>query len=647
MATLDELLAEKERRISGAPAPALVQEPVQAPAPTQVPLEELLAEKERRVAAQPQFATDPTLTPERVAEMGELTNIGAMLEEREYPVSAEMEAMGLGKAEEVVGREIEDLTQIWLNLTTPDPMELGQQLTKRFPNDIEVVLSPEGVPTAINKHKRDAIQKELQNGDITEEEAAERMEGVQVAINRPGMSPFDVMQAIGIIGAYAHPTRWAGAVSGLGKRIIAGMFGAGATETGLQAGQALAGGEFDESDVALATALGPAAELAKPLAALGTKAKELVKPLGEIVPKNIMQALKFAEERGFKITTGDALKEYLTFPMQLFFKISERIPVFGTSRLGVAQTAQRADALSKIAENFNINIETEFGQNVIRSFVDRMIKQRFWGKNKNPSGEMIQRAFKREGDEITDIVLGKHLRRGGIDEGVVDKVLDSGKTARIHELLGRLDAQGQQAVRQRFIAQGLEKAGWTAEGAQVADPKKFFNYLNAPKNQKTIRAMFGAEDQEIIKGTREYLRLTAAAGDIKGAGMTAAMAAGAGWVIWDLMTAAVGGIATGLTANAVQSAAARNLFLRIAHAEGNPALTQVIMQDLRPILIGLGQQAIQGVNPIDLDVDISQDMVKEPADEALGYLRSQGRMAVETYEDVSTRLQEMLQGGRQ
>lgn len=636
MATLEELMAEKERRVSGAVAP------------TQVPLEELLAEKERRVAEAEKFApaTDPTLTPERMGELGELTNIGAMLEGRKYPVSAEMEAMGLGKVEEVVGRELEDLTQVWLNLTTPDPMELAEQLTKRFPNDIEVTLSPEGVPVATNKHLRDEIQQALTAGDITEEEAARRMEDVQVMINEPGMSPMDVMQAIAIIGSYNPAMKWAGAIKGVGKRILGGMFGSAATETGIQAGQAVAGGDFGESEIALAAALGPVAELGKPIVAAGTKLKEIIKPLGEIVPKNIMQALKFAEERGFKITTGDALKEYLTFPMQLFFKISERIPVFGTSAIGVKQTAQRADALSNIAKNFNINIETEFGQNVIRSFVDRMIKKRFWGKNKNPSGEQIQKAFQREGDDITDIVLGRHLRRGGIDEGVVDKVLDSGKTSRIHELLGRLDKQGQQAVRQRFIAQGLEKAGWTAEGAQVANPKKFFNYLNDPKNQRAIRAMFNAEDQDMIKGTREYLRLTTAAGDIKGAGMTAAMAAGAGWVIWDLATAAVGGIATGVTANLVQSAPVRNMFLRLAHAEGKPALTQTIMQDLRPMVVALGQQYLEGRNPFDLDVNISPDMVKEPVDEALGYLRSQGRMAVETYEDVSTRLQEMLQSGR-
>jgi len=637
MATLEELMAEKERRVSGAVAP------------TQVPLEELLAEKERRVAEAEKFApaTDPTLTPERMGKMGELTNIGAMLEGRKYPVSAEMEAMGLGKVEEVVGRELEDLTQVWLNLTTPDPMELAEQLTKRFPNDIEVTLSPEGVPVATNKHLRDEIQTALKDKDITEEEAARRMEDVQVMINEPGMSPMDIMQAIALIGSYNPALKWAGAIKGGVKRALGMMAGSAATETGLQAGQALAEGEFGEGEIALAAALGPLAEVAKPVIALGTRAKEMVKPLAKIIPKNIMQAIEFAEKSGFRITTTDALKEYITFPMQLYFKIAERIPVpYGTSRMAVKQVAQRADALSKVADNFNINIETEFGQNIIRSFVDRMIKKRFWGKNKNPSGEQIQKAFAREGDDITDIVLGKHLRRGGIDEGVVDKVLDSGKTARIHELLGRLDEQGQQAVRQRFIAQGLEKAGWTGEGAQVADPKKFFNYLNDPKNMRAIRAMFSAEDQEMLKGTREYLRLTATAGDVKGAGMTAAMAAGAGVLIWDFATAAIGGATTAYSARLIQTAPVRNLFLRLAHSAGDAAVTQTIMQELRPITLAMGQQYLAGKNPIDIDVNISQDMVKEPLDEALGYLRSQGRMAVETYEDVSTRLQEMLQSGR-
>ncbi len=582
-----------------------------------------------------------------MGELGELTNIGAMLEGREYPVSPEMEAMGLAGVERVVGTQLEGLTQTWLNMTTPDPMELGQQLTKRFPDDIEVTLSPEGVPVATNKHIRDEIQRALAAEEITEEEAAERMQGARAVINKPGASPMDILQTIGLIGAYHPGTRIAGGIEKVGRRVAGMMLGAGATETGLQAGQALAGGEFGEAEVALATVLGPAAELGKPLVALGTKGKEIVKPLGEIIPKNIMQAIEFAEKRGFKITTTDALKEYITFPMQLYMKIAERIPWFGTGGISVKQMGQRADALSEVAKRFNINIETEFGQNIIRSFIDRMIRKRFWGKNKNPSGEQIQKAFAREGDDVTDIVLGKHLRRGGIDEGVVDKVLDSGKTMRIRELFGRLDEQGQQAVRQRFIAQGLERAGWTAEGAQVADPKKFFNYLNNPKNMRSIRAMFSAEDQDLLKGTREYLRLTQAAGDIKGAGMTAAMAAGAGVLLWDFATAAVGGIVTGLSARAAQSATARNLFLRLVHVKGDKVATEAIMRELRPLTLAVGQQYFQGNNPIDLDVDITEDMVKGTTEEVMGFLRGQMERGAGTFEDVSTRLQEMLQTGRQ
>lgn len=598
------------------------------------------------VEEQPKYATDPTLTPERMGELGELTDIGEMLRGREYPVSGEMEALGLGGVERFVGVQLEDLTQAWLNATTPDPMELADILTERFPDDIEVTLSPEGVPVATNKHIRDEIQQALTAGDITEEEAASRMQEARVAINKPGFSPMDIFQTIGLIGAYSPSTRLTSMVKGLGQRIATAVLGSAATETGLQTGQAIAGGEFGEEDIAIAAALGPAAELGKPIVAGAAKIKELVKPLGEIIPKNIAQAIKFAEERGFKVTTTDALKEYITFPMQLYMKIAERIPWFGTGKISVKQQGQRADALSRMAKEFDINIETDLGQEIAESFITRMIKQRFWGKNKEPSAQQIQKAFQREGAEITDSILARYIRRGQIDEEVVDKVLDSGKQIRISEMFNKFSPSGQTAAKQRFIARGLEKAGWTPEGAQVSDPAKFLKYLDDPKNKRSIRAMFSDAEQDLLKGTREYLRLTKAAGDIKGAGMTAAMAAGAGVLLWNFATAAIGGITTGLSARAAQSATARDLFLRLVHAKGNKVATEAIMRELRPMTLAVGQQYFQGNNPIDLDVEITEDMVKGTTEEAMGFLRGQMERGAGTFEDVSTRLQEMLKSGQ-
>jgi len=227
----------------------------------------------------PRYFTDPLLTPERIEEMGELTDISKMLE---------------GREEGVLTNIGERVSQTLLNMTTTDPMELANILTSRFPEDVEVSLSPEGVPVARNKHT-----------------------GYEVAINKPGFSAMDVLQGIGLIGSYTPAARMTGLVKGMAGRIATGMFGAGATETALQTGQAVAGGEFDESDIVLSTLTGAVPEtVVKPLVAAGTKAKELVKPLAEIIPANITKALEFATKQGRKITTADALKEYITFPMQ-------------------------------------------------------------------------------------------------------------------------------------------------------------------------------------------------------------------------------------------------------------------------------------------------------------------------------------------
>jgi len=552
----------------------------------------------------PRYFTDPLLTPERIAGMGELTDISKMLEGRDE-----------GALTDIGDR----VSQALLNMTTTDPMELANILTSRFPKDIEVSLSPEGVPVARNKHT-----------------------GYEVAINKPGFSAMDVLQGIGLIGAYTPAGRLTGAVKGVAGRIATAMFGAGATEAVLQVGQAEAGGEFDESDIALSGALGPAPEvLGKPLVAAATKAKELVKPLAKTIPANITQALEFAKKQGRKITTADALKEYITFPMQLFLKISERIPITGTGKIAVKQQAQRADTLSQIAKEFDINIETEFGEEIVESFVSRMLKKRFWGKNKNPNVEQVRAAFQREGDEVTDNLLSRYIRRGDIDEEIVDKALDSGNTKRIQQLFGRLDEGGQAAAKQRFVARGLEKAGWTPEGAQIADPTKFVKYLDQPNSRKAVRAMFSDADQELLSGAREYLRLTSEAGQIKGAGMTAAMAAGAGIWLFDIFSAAIGGAVTGLSARTLQSAPVRNLFLRLAHAKGDEAVTAAVMRELRPLTLAMGNQYLQGEKLIDLDVEITKDMVKETQGEVMGYLRGLGESG--TAEDASQRLEEMLQ----
>jgi len=84
---------------------------------------------------------------------------------------------------------------------------------------------------------------------------------VQTIVNAPGISKMDVLQGLGLMAAF---TPAGGAAMGAGTttgKVAAGSLAAGATETGLQALQKGAGGEFDVSEIGLSAALGGASEL--------------------------------------------------------------------------------------------------------------------------------------------------------------------------------------------------------------------------------------------------------------------------------------------------------------------------------------------------------------------------------------------------
>jgi len=543
-------------------------------------------------------------TSRAAEELPELTDIGGFLPEA-----------GVG----------EKFSQAWLNMTTLDQNELAQQLSNRFPN-VGVQWAPDGTVIVANNET-----------------------GKKVAVNKPGMSMMDALQAVGIIGAYSPASRITGAVTGIGKRIATGMATAGATEAGLQAQQELAGGEFDVADVGLATALGGAGDiLMRPVAAAAQTVKSAFGRFDDLVPGSISKAIDFAKAQGVKITSSDALQEYLTAPMQIFVRVAERIPFVGLGGQRVKQQGARAETLTQLAKKYEIDVESEFGEEILESFVDRLVKKRFWGKNKNPTQAQIEKAFEREGDEITDSILQRYIRKGNIDEAVVDKTLDSGRPARIRALFDRLDERGQTAAKQRFMARALDDAGWTPEGPQFADANKFVKYLDDIKNRKALNTMFTPDERDAIEGAKEFLRLTEQAQKSgKGAGMTAAMATGAGFYFMDMLSASVLGLGTAATARALQSDTMRNLLLRLAHAKPGSEAIEKTLTTLRPMFIAAGEQVLQSDEPQGFDTEITEEMIKEKDEPAtyegtLDYLRNLGIETMEGATDIGARLQEMV-----
>jgi len=551
------------------------------------------------------FAIDPSVTAEQLEALPEMTDSNKIIEG--FSIEGEADQGPIAGTLSRMGKEA---SQAWLNMTMTDPMELGSQLQNRFPDIVEVRLAPNPSedPEEVEAYPLIPIAKN-------------KATGYEAVINKQGLTGQDILQTIGLVGQYTPATRAVGAVKALAPRLGTSVAAVGGTEALAQTGQAYAGGEFDPEDVALAAVLGTAPELlAKPAIGLAMKGKELFGKVADVVPNTVKQALDFAEERGLKITTADALKERLTPPQQIFLKITERIPVFGTQKLKNTQMAQRADSLREVAEEYGVDIQSELGQEIADNWVNRMRNWRFFGRNQHPTDEMVNRAFKREADEVIDSTLKKNIAGATVENGAInDQLVDTvfgAKASRsaVRAMFNKLDEAGKQTARTRFIQKGLQKAEW-APGQQVgiAKPGVFAKYLDEHVN--VLDEIFPEEQLANLRGMREFIRITNKADDAaQGAGMTAALAAGGGFYLFDILGGAMAGMGTGLLGQAVQSAPARNLFLRLAHAKGKPELQKQIMQELRPVLLATGNAVLQDeVDMPHLSMAMSPEMIQEGA----------------------------------
>lgn len=129
-------------------------------------------------------------------------------------------------------------------LTVGDPREMADILLKQFPDTIGIQFDPAGNIIAANNKT-----------------------GARVVLNKPGLSQIDVMQGLGLAAAFTPAGRAvtaAPAIAGLAGKVIAGAGASGAIQTGIEAIQAELGGELNQEEIILATALGAGAEVVGP-----------------------------------------------------------------------------------------------------------------------------------------------------------------------------------------------------------------------------------------------------------------------------------------------------------------------------------------------------------------------------------------------
>ena len=139
---------------------------------------------------------------------------------------------------ERIGRGAQEFSTSAAGLTAFDPWEFGQMLMEQDPN-IGVVQSPEGEYFAVNSTTNKVV-----------------------SLNKPGISPIDIMQFVGTTATASPAAR----LPSLATRAA----GAGGIQTAIQAGQEAMGGEFDPQDVALDVLTTGAADAA-PIAFRGVR----------------------------------------------------------------------------------------------------------------------------------------------------------------------------------------------------------------------------------------------------------------------------------------------------------------------------------------------------------------------------------------
>lgn len=560
-------------------------------------------------------------------------------------------------------------------LTTTDPREIGEM----FMQEVEFEHPETGEMTSTRMFPHLGINT-APDGTLVLSNTAT---GAKAIINRPGISKFDMMQ-LGTLGVTFTPAGRVAAGVSAGARAAAVeaskkvgmetarrlalrqarmqsaralMIGSGVTEAGLQAGQAAAGGTFDKADIAMSTAFGAVPDYVfDPLARTATKIPSyLTTKAADVVPPNIQQALQYAKETGRRIMTQDVLGERMTPSLQILAKITERIPITGTGGLRKQMGRERIDMLTELAAKYGIDVETDYGTRVMESFVERMMKRRFWGANEDlvlkgnrtRAQEMIERAYVAEMDEISHGVLRTAIAEDRIDDIVVDQVMNSGRPRMLKELFNKLMPEGKQAARQRFIMRGLEESSWTPGSPGIADPRKFLTWLDKPANRKVVAEWFTPEDQTVLNGAREYLRLTAAAQETgKGAGMVAAgMAAGGGiGFAAGILNAMIGATAaTGLTGRALQGSFVRDRLLKLAHVAGDEAQTTAIMRELRPYMVAAENQWKQE-NYHFPDVNITQESLKEGGEDLVEDLSGAAEDAIGDIGQIPDKIVRFIQG---
>ena len=197
--------------------------------------------------------------------------------------------------------------------TTPKTEELVSIITTMFPNIGAQTTGPDGETILVNNKT-----------------------GRKVLANKPGFSNIDLLQSLGLLGAFSP--------AGAARTVATRVGGAVLTQGALEAAQSAAGGEFNPEEAALAGAFAGAAELIAPT----IRAFRALRQGATLTPEQT-QLLQEAERRGVRVFTSDILPPETAAGRQAQ-QLTEKIPVVGTGGARAEQQQDRIAALEQVSE---------------------------------------------------------------------------------------------------------------------------------------------------------------------------------------------------------------------------------------------------------------------------------------------------------
>lgn len=167
-------------------------------------------------------------------------------------------------------------------ITATNPREMGNILTANFPH-IGII--------------------EDEKGNLI---AANNKTGVQAVINKPGVSPIDVLQTIGITSSFIPSAQIASIPASVAARGGVGALTAGLTQASMETLQSELGGELDADEIAIASSLGGATELVVPAINALRQSRQ---------SKEVVQSLQAAEDVAGQVQIGREASEATGIPL--------------------------------------------------------------------------------------------------------------------------------------------------------------------------------------------------------------------------------------------------------------------------------------------------------------------------------------------